>query len=132
MFSRKRSEARPTSKLWEGIKRLDKEIDKVRQLVGVTKEIQDWKLLVSDVHRLKGEHVPREVFESRIGELSTKIEAFEKIEKAYERLADQQARVLEQQSSFLKWIKYSTILVPIAVALIPVIEILIRHFLGIL
>ena len=110
---------------------IKEDVDGVRQLVGVSKEYQDWKILVSDVDRLKGEHVPREVFESKINELSTKIEAFEKIEEAYERLANHQAKVLEQQSSFLKWIKYSTILVPIAVALIPVIEILIRHFLGI-
>jgi predicted transcriptional regulator len=111
------------------IKRLDNEIGKVRQLVGVTKEFQDWKLLVSDVDRLKGEHVPREVFESKLRELSTKIEAYEKIEEAYERLSTQQEKVLEQQSSFLKWIKYSTILVPIAVAVIPVIEYLLRYLL---
>lgn len=112
------------------IKRLDEEIGKVRRLVGVTKEIQDWKLLISDVDRLKGEHIPREVFESRLEGLTTKIEAFEKIEKAYERLASQQEKVLKQQSGFLKWIKYSIILVPIAVACVPIIETLIHHFLG--
>ena len=114
------------------IRRLDEEIGKVRQLVGVTKEFQDWKLLISDVSRLKGEHVPREVFESKINELSTKIRAFEKIEEAYERLANQQAEVMKQQSSFMNWIKYSTILLPIAVASIAIIEILIRYFLGVL
>jgi len=74
--------------------------------------------------------VPKEVFESRLKELSTRIQAFEKIEIAYERLTSQQERVFEQQSSFLKWVKYSTILVPIAVACIPIIEIIIRHFIN--
>lgn len=112
------------------IRRMDEEINKMRQLVGVSQEYQDWKVLVSDVHRLKGEHVPREVFESKVKELSTKIEAFEKIEKAYERLSSRQEKVLEQQSSFLNWIKYSTILVPIAVACVPIIQELIRHYLS--
>lgn len=112
------------------IRRMDEEITKMRQLVGVSQEYQDWKVLVSDVHRLKGEHVPREVFESKVSELSTKIEAFEKIEKAYERLSSRQEKVLEQQSSFLNWIKYSTILVPIAVACVPIIQELIRHYLS--
>ena len=110
--------------------KVEQEISALRKLIGSSESVQDWRLLISDVHRLKGEHVPKEVFESRIKELSTKIEAFEKIEKAYERLSSQQEKVLEQQSSFIKWIKYSTILVPIAVACIPIIEIIIRHFLG--
>lgn len=109
---------------------MEEEIGGVRKMIGVSKEYQDWRLLASDVSRLKGEHVPREVFDSKVRELSTKIEAFEKIEKAYERLSSQQEKVLEQQSSFLKWIKYSTILVPIAVACIPIIEIIVRHILG--
>jgi hypothetical protein len=112
-------------------KKLKEEISGIRKIIGIAKEFQDWRTLVSDVYRLKGEHVPREVFESRLKELIAKIETFEKIEKAYERLSTQQEKVLEQQSSFLKWIKYSVILVPIAVACIPIVELLIRHFLGI-
>lgn len=56
------------------IKRLDKEIGKVRQLMGVSQEYQDWKLLVSDVYRLKGEHVPREIFNTHIKRLDEKID----------------------------------------------------------
>ena len=56
------------------VKRLDKELTKIRQLVGVTKEIQDWRLLISDVDRLKGEHVPREVFDAKIERLDEKID----------------------------------------------------------
>jgi hypothetical protein len=110
--------------------KVEEEITAVRKLVGSTESIKEWKLLISDVDRLKGEHVPREVLESKLEGLSTKIEALEKIEKAYERLSSQQEKVLEQQSSFLKWIKYSIILVPIAVACVPIIEALIRHSLG--
>lgn len=141
MFSRKRSEDRPTSKLWKEIRRLDEEIDKVRQLVGVTKEVQDWKLLVSDVDRLKGEQVPREVFDAKVNELGTRIDSLSEIREAYDKILaqqtefmKQQAEVMKQQSSFIKWTKYATILLPIAVISVPVIEvisILIRHFLGI-
>jgi len=56
------------------IKRLDQEISKVRRLVGATKEIQDWKLLISDVERLKGEHVPREVFDTEVKRIDEKID----------------------------------------------------------
>ena len=129
------------SKLWEEIRRLDGEINKVRQLVGVTKEIQDWKLLVSDVDRLKGEHVPREVFDAKVNELGTRIDSLSEIREAYDKVLaqqnefmKQQAEVMRQQSSFIKWIKYATILLPIAVISVPIIEIisvLIRHYLNI-
>lgn len=56
------------------IRRLDEEIRKVRQLVGVTKEIQDWKLLISDVNRLKTEHVPREVFGTEVRRIDDRID----------------------------------------------------------
>lgn len=56
------------------IKRIDEDVGKVRQLVGVTKEIQDWRLLVSDVDRLREEHVPREVFDTHIKRIDEKID----------------------------------------------------------
>ena len=117
------------------IKRIDEEIGKVRQLVGISQEYQDWRLLVSDVHTLKGEHVPREVFDSRIGELNTRIDSLSEIKEAYDKILTQQTEFMKQQSSFIKWIKYATILLPIAVISVPVIEIIsiwIRHSLGIL
>ena len=117
------------------------DVDGVRQLVGVSTEYQDWKLLVSDVHRLKGEHVPKEIFDAKVGELGTRIDSLSEIREAYDKILaqqtefmKQQAEVMRQQSSFIKWIKYATILLPIAVISVPIIEIisvLIRHYLNI-
>lgn len=124
------------------IKRINDEVSKVRQLVGVSQEYQDWKLLVSDVHRLKGELVPKEVFDAKVSELSTRINSLAEIKEAYDKIFGQQNQfmkqqvdVIKQQSSFMNWIKYATILLPIAVVSVPVIEIvsiLVRHYLGIL
>lgn len=118
------------------IKRLDEEISKVKQQVGVSQEYQDWKLLVSDVDRIKGEHVPREVLEAKVNELNTRIDSLAGIKEAYDKIfaqqnqfMKQQSDVMKQQSSFINWIKYSTILVPIVVACVPIIETLFRHFL---
>lgn len=58
----------------EKVKQFDIEIGKLRQLVGVSQEYQDWKVLVSDVLRLKGEHVPREVFDAKMERLDQRIE----------------------------------------------------------
>ena len=85
------------------VKRLDEEIGKVRQLVGVTKEIQDWKLLVTDVDKLKGEHVAREVFETHIKRLD------EKIDKGLESLViriDKGLEALNTRIEDLKAIKF--------------------------
>jgi hypothetical protein len=118
------------------IKRIDEDLGKVRQLVGTSKEYQDWKLLITDVDRLKGEHVPREVFDANIKELNTRIDSFKEIKDGYEKMLTQQtdfmkqqAGVMKQQSSFITWIKYATILLPIAVISVPIIEI-IRYLLG--
>ena len=67
------SNTKKIDKSLQEIKRIDEEIDKVRQLVGVSQEYQDWRVLVSDVHRLKGEHVPREVFDTEIKRIDEKI-----------------------------------------------------------
>jgi len=119
------------------IRRIDGEIGKVRQLIGVSKEYQDWKLLVSDVDRLKGEHVSKEVFKAKLDELDTRINSLAEIREAYDKILaqqntfmKQQADVMKQQSSFITWIKYATILVPIAVVSVPIIEILLHNFLG--
>jgi gas vesicle protein len=120
------------------VKRVDEEISKVRQLVGVSKEFQDWKLLVSDIQQLKGEHVPKEVFDSKVNELNARIDSLSKIREAYDTVLTQQnefmkqqSEVMKQQSSFVTWIKYATVLVPIAVILVPVIDLLLRHFLNV-
>jgi len=113
------------------VKRVDEEIGKVRQLVGVSKEFQDWKLLVSDVQQLKVEHVPKEVFDSRVNELYARIDSLSKIREAYDTVLaqqnefmKQQADVMKQQANFVTWIKYSAILMPIAVISLPIIEII--------
>lgn len=112
-----------TEKLTEQVDKLEDEVDAVRKLIGQTQEFQDWRVLASDVHQLKEERVPRDLFESEIERLSSEIRSFEKIQQAYE-------KVLEQQSNFLKWIKYSVILVPVVVASVPVIEALLKYLLG--
>jgi len=119
-------------------KRLSKELTSLRKLIGESEDIQDWKLLITDVSRLKQEHVAREIFDAKIGELNSKIDSFKEIKEGYEKMLaqqqefmKQQAEVMKQQSSFVTWIKYATILVPIAVVLVPIIDALIRHFLGI-
>lgn len=134
--------AKMLEKALEEIKRIDKDIGGVRQLMGTSKEYQDWRLLVSDVHRLKGEHVSQKAFQGKIDELNTRINSLYTIKEAYDKIViqqtefmKQQAEVMKQQSSFIKWIKYATILLPIAVVSVPVIEIisvLVRHSLGIL
>jgi hypothetical protein len=78
-----REEILATAKKIDGalqeVKRIDEEISKVRQLVGRSKEFQDWKLLISDVDRLKGENVPRGVFESEVKRLDQKIDSLREI-----------------------------------------------------
>ena len=118
------------------IKRIDDDIGKMRKLVGMTKEVQDWRVLMTDIDRLKTEHVPKEVFESKISELSTRLEALSDIREAYNSILakqnefmKQQAAVMQQQSNFITWIKYATVLVPLALLLSPVINAIIIHFL---
>lgn len=125
--------------------RLDKferEIGGVRKMIGTTKEFQDFRIFSTDVEELKKSHVHKEVFNSKIKELSTRIDSLSEIREAYDKVLSQQnefmkqqAKVMEQQSSVIKWIKYATILLPIAVISVPIIEIivlLIRQSLGIL
>jgi len=124
--------------------RLDKfetEIGGVRKMIGTAKEFQDFRIFSTDVDELKKSHVHKEVFDSKIKELSTRIDSLSEIREAYDKVLSQQnefmkqqAKVMEQQSSVIKWIKYATILLPIAVISVPIIEIisiLIRHSLGI-
>ena len=71
-------------------------------------------------------------------EMKMELSSLEKREKTYiDVLAQQtefmrqQTEVMKQQSSFMNWIKYSAIFVPIAIACVPIIEILIKHLRGI-
>jgi len=61
------------------IKRIDDDLGKVRQLIGSATEIQDWKLLISDVGRLKEEHISRGIFESEIKRLDQRIDSLREI-----------------------------------------------------
>ena len=67
-----------TERLGTQVKQLDEklgqEISAVRRLIGSSESLQDWKLLVSDVHRLKGEHVPREIFDTEVRRIDEKID----------------------------------------------------------
>jgi hypothetical protein len=130
------------NKLIENVSRLDKQmkemtakteenIDALRKTVGAATDFQDWKVLVTDVERLSKEHVPKEVFESKVNELMGRIDALSSVKEAYDKVLQQQSKLLEQQSSFMTWLKYATVGVPVAIVLVPVIELLIRHALGI-
>lgn len=102
------------------IEKMESELSGVRKLVG-TKSYGEWKVLVSEIDKIN----------TRIDCLKEIREAYDKVLGRQDKFMEQQAEVMKQQSSFLTWIKYATILVPIAVVSVPIIEILIRHFLGI-
>ena len=111
-------------KLGEQQRKLREEVVGVRKLVGTSKTFGEWKSLLTEIDKM-----------------NTRIDAFSGIKDAYDKVLaqqnefmKQQAEVMKQQSNFIKWIKYATILLPIAVISVPVIEIisvLIRHYLGI-
>lgn len=50
------------------------DIDGVKQMVGVSKEFQDWRLLVTDVKKLKDEHISKGEFKAHMIRLDEKIE----------------------------------------------------------
>lgn len=82
------------------------ELTGLRKLVG-TKTFGEWKGLLAEIDKI-----------------NTRIDALSGMMNAYD-------KVLSQQSSFITWIKYATILVPIALVSVPIIELLLRHFLGV-
>lgn len=82
------------------------ELTGLRKLVG-TKTFGEWKVLLAEIDKI-----------------NTRIDALSNMMNAYD-------KVLSQQSSFITWIKYATILVPVAVVSVPIIELLLRHFLGV-
>jgi len=95
-------------------KELRDDIIGIKKIVG-SETYGEWKVLLSEIDKV-----------------NTRIDALTDIKDAYDKVLTQQAEVIKQQSSFMNWIKYSTILLPIAVASIAIIEILIRYFLGVL
>ena len=102
-------------------KELRDDIIGIKKIVG-SQTYGEWKVLLSEIEKV-----------------NTRVDAFSDIKDAYDKVLTQQnefmkqqAEVIKQQSSLMNWIKYSTILLPIAVASIAIIEILIRYFLGVL
>ena len=123
-------------------KRVDDEVNAFREIVGKSEKLLDWKMFSGDVEFLKKTHINKETFNSEIKRLEDKInaridsihdikEAYDKVLSQQNNFMKQQADVMKQQSNFINWIKYATILVPIAVVSVPIIEIVLRHFLGI-
>jgi len=104
----------------EQYKKLRDELIGIRKLVG-TETYGEWKVLVSEIDKIN----------TRIDGLSDIRSAYDKVLAQQNAFMKQQSEVMKQQSSFITWVKYATILVPIAVVSVPVIEILLRHFLGI-
>ena len=97
----------------ERIDKIEQDIGGMRKLVG-TETYGEWKVLLSEIDKV-----------------NTRIDSLSDIRDAYDKVLAQQSAVMKQQSSFVTWIKYATILVPIAVISVPIIEILLRHFLSI-
>lgn len=115
----------------EQYKKLRDELLGVRKLVG-TKTFGEWKILLSEIDILKT-HTDAE-----IDNMKTRLDALAKIKETYDKVLDQQimfmkqqADVMKQQSSFINLIKYATILVPTAVLVAPLIDLLLRYLLGI-
>ena len=128
------------SQMKELDKRVDEEVLEFRKLVGNSEGLLDWKMYSGDMDFLKKTHVTKEIFTSeikrlediiniRIDSIQSIIEAHNKVLSQQNEFMKQQADVMKQQSSFINWIKYATILVPIAVVSVPIIEIVLRHFL---
>ncbi|PVX26799.1 MAG: hypothetical protein CW691_00355 [Candidatus Bathyarchaeum sp.] len=92
---------------------LKSDLDGVHRLIG-RETYGEWKVLINEIDKNK----------DRINSLSN-------IKEAYDKVLAQQSEVMKQQSSFINWIKYATILVPIAAVSVPILEILLRQFLGI-
>lgn len=93
--------------------KIENDLSGVHRLMG-TKTFGDWKLLGTEIDNLR-----------------VRIDSLYQIQQAYDKVLAQQAEVMKQQSSFITWIKYATILVPIAVLLSPILDILIRYLLRI-
>jgi len=116
-----------TARLERHMNQLDKKHEKLRdELVGVrrlvgTETFGEWRVLLSEIDKTN----------TRIDALSDIRNAYDKVLAQQNVFMEQQADVMKQQASFVKWIKYATILVPIAVVSVPIIEILLHHFLGI-
>jgi hypothetical protein len=91
---------------------LEHEMSGVRRLIG-SRTFGEWKVLLAEMDKM-----------------NVRIDSLSKIQEAYEKVLAQQADVMKQQAGFVTWIKYSTILMPIAVISIPIIEI-VRILLGI-
>lgn len=109
---------------------MEGEMKDFRTIVGRSKDFQFLKSFTSDLEYLKQTHLDKEVFNAKISELNNQIASFKEIREAYNKVLAQQAEVMKQQSSFITWIKYATILLPVAVISVPIIEI-IRILLGI-
>lgn len=99
-------------------KELGEDVFGLRRIVG-GKTFGEWKALISEIDKV-----------------NTRIDAFSEIKSGYDRVLSQQnefmkqqSEVMKQQASFVTWIKYATILVPIAVLLTPIINALVQHFL---
>jgi len=108
------------SQLNEQYKKLSDDVVGVRKLVG-SKTFGEWKILLSEIDKIN----------TRIDSLSCINEAYDKVLNKQNKFMEQQADVMKQQASFINWIKYATILVPIAVISVPIIEMLLRSVLNI-
>ena len=102
------------------IEKMESELSGVRKLVG-TKSYGEWKVLVSEIDKIN----------TRIDCLTEIRDAYNKVLDKQNKFMEQQTEVMKQQSSFLGWIKYAAIFVPVAVISASIIEILLRYYLGI-
>lgn len=109
--------------LYGKFKKLEDDLVGVRKLVG-SETYGEWKSLLSEIDKIN----------TRIDAVSDIRSAYDKVLAQQNEFMKQQSEVMKQQSNFIKWIKYATVLLPIAVISVPIIEIIsiiIRHYLGI-
>lgn len=102
---------------------MENELVGVRRLVG-TVTFGEWKVLLSEIDKIN----------TRVDSLNQIKGTYDTVLAQQNEFMKQQAAVMNQQADFMKWVKYATILLPIAVISVPVIEIvsvLVKHFLGI-
>lgn len=100
-------------------KELREDVSGLRRIVG-GKTFGEWKVFISEIDKIN----------TRIDALSDIRSAYDKVLAQQNDFMKQQTEVIKQQASFVTWIKYATILVPVAVLLTPVISALIQYFLG--
>lgn len=115
----------------EEVKLIRKRLEEKENQPPIIKELQEKTKILENFLLIDSAQIPVPLFYARLNEqitalkneMNLRMNTLSKIQDSYE-------KVLSQQTSFLKWIRYATILLPIAVLFAPLIEIMVRHLLS--